>query len=121
MPTPSPPVTPEPSPPVTPEPSPQPPPTVSPEYARQLARQFCPIIYLKGEETTENFEPEQIEIMVDDAFLRDIEDPAFSEKATLPGLLQWSKSVYYLDLVDLEPTTHSPAQYKLAYDELREQ
>ena len=121
MPEPSPPVTPEPSPPVTPEPSPQPPPTVSPEYTRQLARQFCPIIYLKGEETAENFEPEQIEIMVDDALLRDIEDPAFSEKATLPGLLQWSQSVYYLDLADLEPGTHSSAQYKLAYDQLREQ
>jgi len=121
MPEPSPPVMPEPGPPATPEPSPQPPPAASLEYARQLAEQFCPVIYLKGEETAENFEPEQIEIMVDDALLRDIEDPAFFEKATLPGLLQWSQSVYYLDLADLEPGTHSSAQYKLAYDQLNGQ
>lgn len=110
---------PTPSPPATPEPSPQPPPTASLEYAKRLARQFCPIIYLKGEgETTENFEPEQIEIMVDDAFLRNTEDPSFSEEATLRRLLQWSRSVYYLDLVGLGPTTHSPAQYKLTYDQV---
>ena len=112
---------PPPSPPVQPEPSPQPQPIVSREYAEQLAKQFCPIIYLKGEgEATENFEPEQIEIMVDEALVRDIEDPAFSEKATLPRLLQWSKSIYYLDLAGLGPATHSLAEYKLTYDEVKD-
>ena len=110
---------PMPSAPVAPEPSPQQSPTVSPEYAKRLARQFRPVIHLKGEgDTRENFEPEQVEIMVDEAFLRDIEDPSFSEKATLPSLLQWSKSVYYLDLIGLGPVTHSLAAYKLAYDKL---
>jgi len=105
-----------------PMPSPQPSPKVSPEYAEWLAKQFCPIIYLKGEgETTENFDPEQIEIMVDKAFLRDVKDPAFSKKATLSSLLQWSKSIYYLDLMGLEPNPHSLTEYKLAYDKVKEQ
>jgi hypothetical protein len=106
----------------TPTPSPQPPPTVSPEYAERLAKQFCPIIYLKGEgEATENFEPEQIEIMVDEAFLRDIEDPFFSEKATLPSLLQRSRGVYYLDLSELGPATHPSTEYRVTYDKVKNQ
>ena len=105
----------------TPTPTPEPSPAVSSEYAEGLAERFCPIIYLKGEGgTTENFEPEQIEIMVDEAFLRDVDDPAFSEKATLPSLLQWSKSAYYLDLAGLGPTTHSLTEYKLTYDEVKD-
>ncbi len=106
----------------TPAPGPQPPPKVSTEYAERLARQFSPIIYLKGEgEATENFDPEQIEIMVDGAFLRDVGDPSFSEKATLSSLLQWSKSVYYLDLEGLGPATHSLTEYKLTYDKIKDQ
>lgn len=115
-----PPAPPTPSPPTQPEPSA--PPTVSREYAEQLAKQFCPVIYLKGEgEATENFEPEQIEIMIDEAFVRDIGNPAFSEKATLPRLLQWAKSVYYLDLAGLGPTTHSLTEYKRTYDRVKDQ
>ena len=82
-----------------------------------MARKFAPVIYLKGEgEATENFEPEPIEIMVDEALLRDIENPSFSEKATIPGLLRWSQSIYYLDLAGLGPDTHSFTEYKLTYD-----
>ena len=95
---------------------------MDPEFAERLARQFSPVFYLKGEgESTENFEPEPIEIMLDQAFIRDIENPAFAEKATLLSLLQWSKSVYYLDLEVLGPTTHSFTEYKLTYDELKGQ
>jgi len=102
------------------EPEPKPP--VNSEYAEQLAKQFCPIIYLKGEgEAIENFEPEQIEIMVDEAFLRDTEDPSFFEKATLSSLLQWSESIYYLDLEGLGPSTHSPTEYQLNYDAVKSQ
>jgi len=104
-----------------PPPSRQPLPETSPEYAEELARRFCPIFYLKGEgETTENFEPEQIEIMVDEAVLRDIEDPAFSEKATLDSLLRWSESIYYLDLIGLGPDPHSFDEYKLTYNQLKD-
>ena len=104
-----------------PIPTPQPPPKISLEHAERLARQFCPIIYLKGEAgATENFEPEQIEIMVDEAFLCDIKDPSFSQKATLSSLLRWSKGVYYLDLAGLEPATHSLSQYKLTYDKVKD-
>lgn len=106
----------------TPAPSPQPPQKVTPEYAERLAGKFCPIIYLKGEgEATENFEPEQIEIMVDEALLHDIEDPSFSEKATLSSLLQWSKSIYYLDLRGVGPDTRSLDEYKLNYNKVRDQ
>lgn len=95
---------------------------MGPEFAERLARKFSPVFYLKGEgESTENFEPEPIEIMLDQAFIRDIENPAFAEKATLLSLLQWSKSVYYLDLEVLGPTTHSFAEYKFTYDELKGQ
>lgn len=95
---------------------------MGPEFAERLARQFSPIFYLKGEgESTENFEPEPIEIMLDQAFIRDIENPDFAEKATLSSLLQWSKSVYYLDLEVLGPTTHSFTEYKLTYNELKGQ
>lgn len=77
---------------------------------------------MKGEaEAPENFEPEQIEIMVDEAFLRDIEDPSFSEKASLSSLLNWSKSIYYLDLIGLGPETHSLDEYKNDYDKVKEQ
>ena len=107
---------------LTTEPSPDSPSTVDLEYAEQLASQYCPIIYLKGEgETRENYEPEPIEIMVDRASVRNIQDSSFSERATLSGLLQWSKSVYYLDILDLEPATQSPEKYALNYNEVKDQ
>ena len=111
------------------EPTPTPPPTppapsappVSLEYAEKLAERFCPIIYLKGEgEATENYEPEPIEIMVDEALVRDIEDPAFSQKATLSGLVEWSKSIYYLDLAKAEAGSESFPKYKLNYEEAKD-
>ena len=105
----------------TPTPSPQPSPAPSAEQTKQLAQKFCPILYLKGEEEAiENFDPEQIEIMVDTSVLRQVGDPAFSLKATLPSLLEWSKSDYYLDLAGLGTNTHSLAEYKLTYDEVRD-
>ena len=100
--------------------SPQPPAILSSGHGEELAKQFCPIIYLCGEgEVTENFEPEQIEIMLDTAILHDVEDPSFSEKATLSSLLQWSKDIYYLDLVGLEPKTNSIAEYKITYEKAK--
>ncbi|MFC1992752.1 hypothetical protein ACFLV3_02930 [Chloroflexota bacterium] len=111
-----------PTPTATPEPSPSPSPTVSYEYEEQLASKFCPLIYLNGEdEAAENYEPEQVEIMVDEAVLHDVEDPLFSEEVTLSSLLKWSKSAYYLDLAELGPASHSPSEYKLAYDGIKEQ
>ena len=112
---------PEPAPPApVPAPSPQPLPTASPEYAERLARQFSPIFYLKGDgESTENFEPAQIEMMIDEALLREIDDPDFSEKATLRKLTERSESVYYLDIAELGPQTDTLEEYKLAYDAVR--
>ncbi|MFC1902901.1 hypothetical protein ACFLX4_02400 [Chloroflexota bacterium] len=104
-------------PPLKPESKPSPP--VDPEHAIQLARIFSPIIYLKGEGEAENFDPEPIEVMVDEAVLRDVEDPSFFQKATLLNLLQWSKSIYYLDLEGLGPESHSFEEYKLAYDRIK--
>ncbi|MFC1979726.1 hypothetical protein ACFLVS_02500 [Chloroflexota bacterium] len=105
----------------TPTPSPQPSPAPNTEQAKQLARMFCPILYLKGEEEAiENFDPEQIEIMVDTAVLREVGDPTFSLKATLSSLLEWSNGDYYLDLAGLGTNTHSLAEYKLTYDEVRD-
>ena len=96
--------------------------TANSEYAERLAEQFCPIIYLCGEdEVIENFEPEQIEIMLDTASLLNAEDPSFFEKATIYSLLQWTQSGYYLDLVGLDPTINSPDEYKRNYDKVKEQ
>ncbi|MCK4580923.1 MAG: hypothetical protein KAU10_06190, partial [Dehalococcoidia bacterium] len=107
----------------TPGPTPpaEPPAAADPQYAESLARQFCPIIHLKGDgDATENFEPEQIEIMVDEALLRDIGDPSFSEKASLSKLLQWSRGVYYLDLAGKGPDTQSLGDYQRTYGEIRD-
>jgi len=93
---------------------------VSAEYGEELAKQFCPLIYLCREgEIVENFEPEQIEIMLDTAVLHDVEDPSFSEMVTLSNLLRWSKNIYYLDIAELEPKTNSVAEYKLTYDKAK--
>ncbi len=103
-----------------PLPSPQLSPKVNSEYEEKLVTKFCPIIHLKGDgDVTENFEPEQIEIMIDEASLQDIGDPFFSEKATLSSLLQWPKDIYYLDLVGLEPAANSLDEYKLEYDKVQ--
>jgi hypothetical protein len=110
---------PKPAPVPTPGPKPS---LVSPEFAVKLAEKFAPVIYLKGEgKTIENYEPEQIEIFVNDAVVRDIQNPGFSAKASLAGLLQWSKGIYYLDLANLAPKTQSPADYRLAYEKMEAQ
>jgi len=106
-----------------PKPVPRPAPTsqpslVSPQYAIKLAEKFAPVIYLKGEGELENYEPEPIEILVDDAVVRDIQDPAFSEKASLASLLRWPESVHYLDIAGLGPTTQSPADYQATYEKI---
>ena len=86
----------------------------------QLARQFCPVVYLNGEaETKENFEPDPVQLMVDLSLLRDLVDPAFSEKPTVPDLRRWSKSEYYLDIAELDPKSHSIGEYKVAYDKAK--
>ncbi|MFC1995365.1 hypothetical protein ACFLVM_00595 [Chloroflexota bacterium] len=109
----------------SPEPSPIPPPSPSPEpsseYAMQLATQFSPIINLNGEaEIAEYFEPDPVQLMLEQSILRDLEDPAFSEKPDVGDLLRWSQSAYYLDVIDLDPKIHSVAAYKAAYDEVKE-
>lgn len=115
---------PKPIPPPVPAPTPTPiPPPITEldtKYAMQLARQFCPIINLNDEpETGENFEPDPVQLMVDVAVIRDLENPNFSEKATIGNLLEWSQSEYYIDMIDLNPKEHSPAEYKAAYDSLK--
>jgi len=108
-------------------PQPEPPPAPSPppplpqnEDAAKLARRFCPVIYLKGEgDIIESYEPTQIQILIDQAVVRDIQDPSFSEKATLSGLLQWSNSSYYLDIVGLDPSIKSFDEYQHNYEEVK--
>ena len=120
---PAPSLVPSPTPIPPPSPVPTPPPVIEPDakYTIQLARQFCPIIHLKGEpETLENFEPDPVQIMIDMAMMRDSENPSFSEEATISNLLKWSQSPYYIDLIDLNPKEHSPAEYKKTYDILKQ-
>ena len=98
------------------------PPQVDLELAEQLANLFCPVIYLKGEgDIKESYEPEPIEIIIDQASVRDIQNPSFFERASLSGLLQWSNSIYYLDILDLEPGTQSIAEYEAKYNEIKDQ
>ena len=102
------------------EPEPEPPAGADPAQSAQLARRFCPVIHLKMDgEAIEHYEPQQAEMMIDEALLRDIEDPSFTEKATLATLLRWSKGIYYLDLTGIGPETHSADEYRRAYDELK--
>ena len=78
------------------------------------------MIYLNGEaESKENFEPDPVQLMVDLALLRDLEDPGFLEKPTVRDLRRWSKSDYYLDVADLDPKTHSVGDYKVAYEPVK--
>ncbi|MDD4876964.1 MAG: hypothetical protein PHQ86_07560, partial [Dehalococcoidales bacterium] len=96
------------------------PPIVNQEYADKLAAKYSPLIYLKGEGTAiENYNPAPVEIMVDQAFMRDIKDPSFNEKATLPGLLQWSGSIYYLDILGLVPAAQSAEEYQSNYEKIK--
>ena len=111
---------PPPTPTPTPPPSPPTPPEPSAEEVMQLARQFCPVVYLNGEaDAKENFEPDPVQLMVDLSLLRDLGDPAFSEKPTVPDLRRWSKSEYYLDVAELDPKSHSIGEYKVAYDKAK--
>jgi len=104
---------PEPAP--TPGPAPAPPP--GSEEALQLARKFCPVINLNGEpDDEENFQPDAVQLMVDLSLLRDLADPAFTEKPTIPDLLRWFRSDYYLDIANLDPKSHTIAEYKDAYE-----
>jgi hypothetical protein len=92
-----------------------------PEYAMKLAKQFCPIFYFNGEaETEENYEPDPVQLMVDTSVVRDSENPGFSEKATISNMLNWTKSAYYIDVVDLNPKKNSSTEYKAVYDSLKE-
>lgn len=78
------------------------------------------MIHLNGEaETKENFEPDPVQLMVDLSLLRDLGDPAFAEKPTVPDLQRWSKSEYYLDVADLDPKTHSIDDYKTTYETVK--
>jgi hypothetical protein len=96
---------------------PGPTPVESPEEALEIAARFCPVIYLNGEQgNTENFQPDSVQLMVDLSLLRDLNDPAFTEKPTINSLLEWSLSQYYLDVPELNPKTTDVAQYKAAYD-----
>jgi len=58
--------------------------------------------------------------MVDLALLRDLDNPEFSEKASIRDLQQWSASDYYLDVAELDPKTHSIDEYKVTYDKAKE-
>jgi hypothetical protein len=109
--------TPSPVPVPTPTPPSQPPPEPSAEYAIQLAKKFCPIIHLNGEaETSENFDPDPVQLMVDLSLLRDLENPAFSEKPSVTDLRRWSQSAYYLDVANLDPKRNTVGEYKTAYE-----
>jgi len=104
------------------EPETEVPSQIDPEQAEQLVNLFCPAIYLKGEgDIKEVYEPEPIEIIIDQASVRDIQNPTFLERATLSGLLQWSNSIYYLDILDLEPDTQSVGGYESNYNEVKDQ
>jgi hypothetical protein len=110
---------PEPVSPAEPGPSAEPSPTLpesSAEYAIQLAKKFCPVIHLKGEESRENFEPDPVQLMVELSYLRDLENPAFLEKPSVSDLQQWSQGDYYLDVANLNPKTNSIGEYKATYE-----
>ncbi len=114
---------PEPAPVPSPPPMPAPPPQPEPDSsdALQLASKFCPRIYLKGDpEAKENFQPDPVQLMIELSLLRDIGNPAFTEKPTVSDLLRWFQSDYYLDVADLDPEEDSIDAYKTAYDAIKE-
>jgi hypothetical protein len=121
LPAPAPVPQPEPAPTPVPQPEPAPtPPGTDMEYQKQLGRKFCPVIHLNGEiEARENFEPDPVQVMVDLSLLRDIGNPAFSQKPTIPDLIRWSQSVYYLDIANLGVKTNSIDEYVTAYDPIK--
>jgi photosystem II stability/assembly factor-like uncharacterized protein len=93
----------------------------STEEALAIAAKFCPVIHLNADQgKSENFQPDSVQLMVDLSLLRDLDDPAFSEKPTMTSLLEWSLSRYYLDVPGLNPQTADVAQYKAAYDLIRD-
>ena len=94
---------------------------VDPEQAKQLANLFCPVLYLKGEgDQKEVYEPKPVEIIIDQAAIRNIDNPPFLEPATLSGLLQWSASIYYLDILDLNPGIQSLGEYETHYNGVKD-
>ena len=100
---------------------PGPTPVESAEEALEIAARFCPVIHLNAEkDNTENFRPDSVQLMVDLSLLRDLNDPGFTEKPTINSLLEWSLSRYYLDVPELNPKTTDVAQYKAAYDLIRD-
>ena len=111
--------------PTKPAPTPSPSPSLATKLdsvsAMQLARQFCPVFYLNSEvEGGENYRPDPVQLMVDAAVVRDLENPGFSEKAAIGNMLNWTRTAYYIDVVDLQPKKNSPAEYKIVYDSLKE-
>ena len=90
------------------------------EYSKQLAEKFCPIIYLDDEgDIIEHYEPVQVEILIENAFIRDINNPSFSEQANIANLLQWSNYIYYLDILNLEAAIKSTGEYETSYDSIK--
>jgi hypothetical protein len=90
------------------------------EYAIQLAKKFCPAIYLDGEaDDTENYDPDPVQLMVDQSLLRDLDNPDFSQKPSVSDLQKWVQDFYYLDLMNLNPKKNSDNDYKAAYDNVK--
>jgi hypothetical protein len=91
-----------------------------PEYAVQLARKFCPVFYFNGEaEAGENYEPDPVQLMFDVSVVRDLANPGFSAKATIDTMLNWTRSDYYIDVVNLNPKNDSLTKYEAVYDSLK--
>ena len=100
---------------------PTPTPSVSGEDALELARRFCPVVHLNADaESAEHFQPDAVQLMVNVSLLRDVNNPSFAEQPTVANLLRWFQSDYYLDVPDLDPRSHSIADYKASYDMLKE-
>lgn len=119
-PTPAPAPVPAPAPTPAPSPSPFPTPVPAETYALELAKRFCPRIYLNGEaETEENFEPDPVQVMVELSLLHDVTDPAFEETPSVPDLQHWSQSDYYLDVAKFGPEPEAIVHYKTMYDETK--
>ena len=90
------------------------------EYAVKLAEKFCPAIYLDGEtEDSENYDPDPVQLMVDQSLLRELDNPGFSEKPSIADLQKWAQEHYYLDVMNLNPKKNSDKDYKTAYDNIK--
>jgi hypothetical protein len=95
-------------------------PEPSDEYAAQLAQKFCPAIYLDGDaDDSENYDPDPVQLMVDQSLLRDLDNPGFSQKPSIADLQKWAQDFYYLDVMNLNPKKNSDKDYKAAYDSIK--